>query len=63
MGTVEKGELQTSAVAVMSLRPENPVEFVVSVLKIMARKDVGEPFGGDEREASRQALRLLGRDW
>lgn len=61
MGSVEKGELQVPHV--IALRPGNPAEFTVSVLRIIARKDEGEPLTPPEREAARMALRLLGKEW
>lgn len=60
MGQVEKGQMQ---VPVIFVRPENPAEYAISVLRVFARKDPGEPVTDEEREAARMALRLNGRDW
>lgn len=64
MGRVETGTVQVSMT--MHREPEPPKnrgEFTVSLLRILARKDVGEPLTGDEREAARLALSLFGHDW
>jgi hypothetical protein len=62
MGQVEPGEMQFS-VTTIAARAQKPAEYTISVLRIFARKDEGEPLLPAEREAARMALRLLGKDW
>lgn len=62
MARVEKGEVQLPVTVLHSL-PENPLEYGIAVLRMIARKDAGEPLTTEEREAARMACRLHGRDW
>jgi hypothetical protein len=62
MGRVEAGTVQQS-VTTLFAKPEEPGEYAAAVLRVVARKDVGEPLTEQEREAARLALRLLGRSW
>lgn len=62
MGRVEEGTTQLS-VTTLFARPGEPAEYAVAVLRILARKDVGEPLLEQERESARLALRLLGKEW
>lgn len=67
MGRAARGELQLPPAMAPALRPEvkpeNAAEYAVAVLRILSRKDEGEPFTPEEREACRLACRLLGKDW
>lgn len=62
MGRVEAGEVQQSVTTILT-RSEKPDEYAVAVLRVISRKDVGEPLSEQEREAARMACRLLGKDW
>lgn len=63
MAHVEKGQAQVSVTTIGTIKPEAPAEYAISVLRVIARKDEGEPLTGQEREAARMALRVNGRDW
>jgi hypothetical protein len=41
----------------------NKGENAIAVLRVFARKPVGEPLTTEEQEAAREALRLLERPW
>lgn len=67
MGRVEKGEMQLtpelSPVMAELPKPGQAAEYTIAVLRVLSRKDVGEPMTEVEREACRLALTALGRDW
>lgn len=50
-------------VTMLRVIPENRGEYVVSVLRVIARKEPGEPMAPEELEAVRTALRLFGQEW
>jgi hypothetical protein len=60
MATVERGVVE---VPVLRLWPAEPMEYALAVLRLFARKEIGEPLDKNEQEAAQFALTMLDKEW